>query len=511
MQASPQQGGQGLEIFVEGRDTKPQSLLNYPAVVLVKDNWDDYGYKTLFYATLYVSESESIELGGVKILRYQYDTEPFTTKLRKRLVRLDAEFCSLGDSLDYYEHLNDIEPKIRDTYLRSMNDVVFDDKIRTRFETRPGFATSLLRSSSAAAALENASILMFPERKADQNLQLIYVTPDEAVLALSFNSGRTLPGRMNAIIGYNGVGKTTVLAGIAQVAASTIQRRSDVDIAAKYGRFEGKLQRFATTIAVSYSAFDTFEVPPVGYANQAEDVDDEELVGYFYCGLRRYGVGSTSDQLKSESDRLAELREAVSLITTSARREALDEALEPLLNEPSFRRSGTDFTFDENSWEEKFKALSSGHQIALAIIVQLVTHMKIGSLALIDEPESHLHPPLLAALMRGIGVALEKTSSFAVIATHSPVVIQEVPKACVHVLRRLGEIRKFEAPTRETYGENLGILTSEVFNLDNVESSYEGVLHTMASTLSARQIESLFPNGLSGQARSILMQEGVQF
>lgn len=510
MQVSPQRGGQGIDIVVEDRETNPR-VFTYPTAILTNDNWDDFGYKTLFYATLHLSKNESIDLGGVKILRYDYPVEPFTTKLEKRSMRLDAQFCSLGDSLDYYERLNDIDPKIRDIYLSSMNDVVFDDAIRARFEKRPGFEKSLLRSSSAAAALENASILRSPEEEADQSLQLIYVTPDGASLPLRFNSGRILPGRINAIIGYNGAGKTTVLAGIAQVAASTLRRRDDDDVAALYGHFEGTLQRFATTIAVSYSAFDTFEVPTVGYADRSDDSGDEELVGYFYCGLRRHGAGSASNELKSEADRIQELREAVSHITTSARRGALNEALEPLLNEPSFRRSGTDFTFDDSSWEDKFRALSSGHQIALAIIVQLVTHMKIGSLALIDEPESHLHPPLLAALMKGIGVALEKTSSFAVIATHSPVVIQEVPRACVHVLRRLGEMRKFEVPTRETYGENLGVLTSDVFNLDNVEGSYEGVLHAMATTMTAQQIESIFDSGLSGQARAILMQEGIQF
>lgn len=108
-------------------------------------------------------------------------------------------------------------------------------------------------------------------------------------------------------------------------------------------------------------------------------------------------------------------------------------------------------------------------------------------------------------------MALEKTSSFAVLATHSPVVIQEVPKSCVHVLRRVGEIRRFDKPTRETYGENLGLLTSEVFNLDNTDSSYEGVLRLIAQSMTAKDIETLFEDGISGQARAILMQEGVEF
>jgi hypothetical protein len=75
----------------------------------------------------------------------------------------------------------------------------------------------------------------------------------------------------------------------------------------------------------------------------------------------------------------------------------------------------------------------------------------------------------------------------------------------------VGEIRRFDKPSRETFGENLGILTSEVFNLDNSDSSYEGVLRLMAQSMTARNIEESFETGLSGQARAILMQEGVEF
>lgn len=483
----------------------------FPSIVLIKDNWDDYGFKTSFQAQLHLSTTDVIDLGMVKVLRYEYPEEPYTTRLQARSDGLSAELCSLGNSVDYYEKLNEVDRHTRDLYLRCMNDVVFDRAIRERFEDRPGFEVSLLRSPSAAAALENASILMAPENKGHQEVLLTYVTPDGASLPLKFNSNIPLPGRINAIIGYNGVGKTTVLAGIAQIAASTLRHRKDTKVANLYGRFDGSFQRFATTIAVSYSAFDTFEVPPNDNRPEREEIEEDEKVGYHYCGLRLHKEGSLSKELKSENDRLKELQDALSLITTTTRKWALDEALEPLLSEPSFRRSGTDFSFLDTSWRERFTALSSGHQIALAIVVQLVAHMKVGSLALIDEPESHLHPPLLAALMKGIGIALEKTSSFAVLATHSPVVIQEVPKACVHVLRRVGDIRSFDRPSRETYGENLGVLTSEIFNLDNTDSSYEGVLQIMARTMSPRKIEAHFEDGLSGQARALLMQEGVEF
>ena len=161
---------------------------------------------------------------------------------------------------------------------------------------------------------------------------------------------------------------------------------------------------------------------------------------------------------------------------------------------------------EDETWRSEFALLSTGHKISVNIIVQLVGCLQQGSLVLIDEPESHLHPPLLAALIKGIGTALEAHNSYAVIATHSPVVLQEIPSVYAHVLRRQGTFSSVDEPSIETFGENVGLLTRHVFNLDNSQSDYEGVLLTLAGTLSLEEIEGLFNQGLSSQARSLIMQ-----
>ena len=57
-----------------------------------------------------------------------------------------------------------------------------------------------------------------------------------------------------------------------------------------------------------------------------------------------------------------------------------------------------------------------------------------------------------------------------------------------------------------TFGENIGLLTRQVFNLDNSQSDYVGVLRELASNLSLEEIESLFDQGMSSQARALVMQ-----
>lgn len=112
-----------------------------------------------------------------------------------------------------------------------------------------------------------------------------------------------------------------------------------------------------------------------------------------------------------------------------------------------------------------FGRLSSGHKIVLLTITRLVETVEERSLVLIDEPETHLHPPLLSAFVRSLSGLLINRNGVAIIATHSPVVLQEVPRSCVWKVRRSGRVTEVERPEIETFGENVGILTREVFGL----------------------------------------------
>ena len=253
-------------------------------------------------------------------------------------------------------------------------------------------------------------------------------------------------------------------------------------------------------VAVSYSAFDTFELPmPSNEYNQ---------FGYTYCGLRRQIDGGATRGLKDAEDIANDIDAAIVRINTESRREYLTQALLPLREEPSFKRAGyeLDFLAAKGGWTQEFRSLSAGHKISINIIIQLIATLQQRSLVLIDEPEAHLHPPLLAALMKGIGTALEAHGSYAVIATHSPVVLQEIAGCYAHVLRRHGSRNSVEEPEIETFGENIGLLTRHVFNLDNSQSDYVGVLRELASKLSLEEIEGLFDQGLSSQARALVMQ-----
>lgn len=156
----------------------------------------------------------------------------------------------------------------------------------------------------------------------------------------------------------------------------------------------------------------------------------------------------------------------------------LTTASKPLFDEPSFRTvvEVPALGAKDDDWHATFGRLSAGHKIVLHIVVQLCAYLDPHSLVLIDEPELHLHPPLVAALLRSINAALERYDSFGVVATHSPVVLQEVPARNVRVLRRSFDELAVEVPDVETFAENLGLLTRQVFSLDSSTTDFQSVL-----------------------------------
>jgi predicted ATP-dependent endonuclease of OLD family len=127
-----------------------------------------------------------------------------------------------------------------------------------------------------------------------------------------------------------------------------------------------------------------------------------------------------------------------------------------------------------------FDRLSSGHKIVLLTVTRLVEAVEEQTLVLVDEIEAHLHPPLLSSFVRALSSLLLDRNGVAIVATHSPVVLQEVPKLCAWVLSRSGSVTKAERPSIETFGENVGILTREVFQLELSQSGFHQLLADVA-------------------------------
>ena len=525
---------------------------------LQQDNWNDYSFQTLYH--LYHRQQQPGErptlIGPVKILR-RGQTPADGIQIQQTFDRLGENFCSVGASLDYYQRLNEIQPAERDQILAVLRDVVAAPELQAQFRNERGWTTSLFRDNpnpeeylSDARAILTGNFAALP----DLHLQLAFhpanwarpVSLDFDTPEPLFYSGRRrplgpsghetlLPRRLIAIIGRNGSGKSTLLSRIARVAFAAPSDRATAEIRA-IGVFEPPSVGFTKIIAISYSAFDNFIVPGLYDSDlQQIAVDIEKGSGrYIYAGLRDIvaevrddlnalqqrampGNGRalltaqdrrTTTKLKSLSQLAEEFERLVEQIAANGDNALLDAALEPLFADPSFADidSGERDILLGSNPREAFLAWSTGHKIALHVVAALVAHAARKSLILFDEPEMHLHPPLIAALIHALRIVLEEKDAFAVLATHSPVILQETLARQVRIIRRTGDAFDVLAPSLETFGENVGTLTYDAFGLTAASTDYHKILDLLVESFSSLdEINALFAPGLSGQALAYVL------
>lgn len=115
---------------------------------LQQDNWNDYSFQTLYhlYRRPATSDSAHSLIGPVKILR-RGQTAADGIQITQPFERLDANFCSVGSSLDYYQRLNEIPSAERDEILQVLRDVVAAPELQTTFREESGWRISLFRDN----------------------------------------------------------------------------------------------------------------------------------------------------------------------------------------------------------------------------------------------------------------------------------------------------------------------------------------------------------------------------
>lgn len=512
-----------MKFVVEFRSGDSPKTNYFPHVVLVQDNWDDYGYKSTFYATLYMSADESHDLGNIKIIEVGR-SGGYTEMPKQPFDKLPAGYASLGASLDYYEEIYKLGKDVFVPYFRGLRDVAFDDAIKASVEDSEAYRVSLMRFGGAERTIDDAARLLrapvLRTRKRNSGFRVKFKTrmgrhSNPFTIDFDFRRRGRLPNRINALIGYNGTGKTRLLSNLAIVASGYGYGSKEDVLDNAAGRFVGTAPPFKTVVVVSYSAFDTFVIPGRTEQEKERLQDKGEIFGYVYCGLRERSDADVPDgeqayRLRTPAEIEAEFLSALVRIREAGRLENLLEFLKPLLCDPSFQRIGlTQLYANHNNDDvgQLFRGLSSGHKVVLKIVTELTAHIS-GSeptLVLIDEPETHLHPPLLAAFLKSVRACLDAFDGYAVIATHSPVVLQETPAKYVHVLRRTADQNRIVAPSVETFAESIGVITQEVFNLGDGSTDWHETLRELARRSTVEEIEDAFGRKLGFAARSYIL------
>lgn len=126
--------------------------------------------------------------------------------------------------------------------------------------------------------------------------------------------------------------------------------------------------------------------------------------------------------------------------------------------------------------EDFCKNMSSGESIFVYSLTEIIANIRYDTLIMFDEPEQHLHPHAVTRLLQAIFKVLDMFESYAVIATHSPLVIREIVSDNVFVLSRNGVVLNVAKIGIESFGEDISVLTDVVFRNMNDKKRYEYVV-----------------------------------
>ncbi|MFF5230232.1 AAA family ATPase [Dactylosporangium sp. NPDC000521] len=476
---------------------------------LVRDGWNDYGYVTMFQLQIVDDAGTWHAIGNLKVGGFGVP-EGWTawSDLPSQFEILDGSYFTLGVDDTYYENLNDLGPAIRVEVLTALRDLAYYPALLRRAETLDVTTTSLLRGVPVSVVQNQFSRIArggarvtpyeFEYQPAERSFN---VSPTwERSLEFTVLPGQQPPTNTHVLIGRNAAGKSYLLRNVVRAVADRRADPTEVGRIIERGTTSGAT--FRGVVAVSFSAFDEFVSIPT----------EHQAVPYVHIGAH----WPEGDYRSARLDR-HQLADMFSL------------SLEACLTGPAAERwrtavatlrySGSGF-LEDDSWTAEFggasaeqrrtmatglfASLSSGHAIVLLTITSLVERVHERTLVVLDEPEAHLHPPLLAAFVRALSDLLLDRNGVAIVATHSPVVLQEVPSSCVWLIRRHGTVVVAQRPSLQTFGENVGILTHEVFSLEVTDSGYHRMIRAaVRDGMSYEAVLGEFGGQLGTEAKAI--------
>lgn len=436
------------------------------SVYLRVDNWNDYSYRTLYEIILFDENGIKHDLGYIKIANFGQTTES-RIELLEQFESLNKSYFSLGQSPEYYQTIQSLNPILKETFLANIKDIVYDEELQTRALEEDVTRTSLLRGTTLVTIqgqykrILNGDAPLTPYNFSYKTIQ----TRNEAGYELSFNvvPESNPPTNIHVLIGRNGVGKTHLLNNMVKSFIKADDAKGEFQQVVSWLGVTGEF--FSRVVSVSYSAFDPF-IP----------YEERTYPNYSYIGLKKVEVEAT----KSHNDLAEEFFNSINHCFSVGKKEKWINAVKSLESDPLFAEINitqiADNELNREAIIKLFKRLSSGHSIVLLTITKLVEKIEEKTLVLLDEPEAHLHPPLQSAFIRALSDLLINRNAVAIIATHSPVIAQEVPKSCIWKLIRFGYEAKAERFETESFGETIGKLTHEVFALEVNESGFYKLL-----------------------------------
>lgn len=429
------------------------------------DNWDDFGYKNTaklsiddegILFNIYPNKNEiynQIKLGDVKtkilfVLGSRKYYELINSKLRtqedrNRWYELTNDLAYNIDLLDYFLNKNGEEkPEVKE----EIKKIIVNSFMR--FIGYSEIKNQLHRMTKGGKYLEayNVSVLNKDSHK--------------LILDINVDPDVDIPENTFGLIGKNGSGKTYILNNLAK---SFLNQPSIFS-------FKDKTEDpFNKVLHVSYSPFDNLEI------------SNTEKVPFEKIGLT-LDINNKYDKTISECFNI-ELGNCIKDIISPGNIASKDMWLSILENfsyenwiaDFLKRIEGIHLANEEHGLNTAICSLSSGQKIILLTITNLILKVREKTLVLIDEPELFLHPSLAKSYIRGIIEIITKTNGICIIATHNPLILQELQTRCVNVTIKENDrydIKNLMEYKVNSYGESVNVLNNVIFGIDIQNTGY---------------------------------------
>lgn len=533
--------------FVVQSSPPRTGTLERDTTLLVKMTWDDNFEFSTTYDVSYIDKGGVLHhIGSTKLGKkglvgreagqpllpgHRYPDPP--ERFNDADAPLGEEFFSLGQDEDYFQTLMSLGDEVRVAILTGLKDCAYDVELYKANKDERVMYRSLTRYVSVETLLQrlcplahgNAALTPFlftyrlPRPPVESHIDGDDVGHD-AMLTIDVQPHSMPPSNVHVLIGRNGVGKTRALRFLISGVLASGDPKMAIDVE-RDGILEKKGNwSFSGLVFVTFSAFDDTSFLDSGFEASAVRLtkvslpEMEAKAAPFEKRLdrEREDEAPQSHSRALRTELLKAFVESMAICRRGLRPARWRDAIALLDRDDLFRESGAArlIELEEHEWEVKakevFGRLSSGHAIVLLTMTRLVEVVDERALVVLDEPESHLHPPLLSAFVRALADLMIRRNAVALVATHSPVVLQEVPSQCVSHLHRAGPYAVISSPTIETFGENVDTITREIFDLEVTRSGFYNLIDAQVSRPGAtyESVVKAFGNQLGSEARAII-------
>lgn len=489
-----------------------------------ENNWDDFGYKTMYHlhATAKTTGSTPDYLGTLRIMRKGQQTDQLyllrNISKNQQFNSLPDDFVSLSFDVDLYMKLNHYlkDDNLRKEIITALRLILDkESEYYTQDLTEdPCFNNSLLRGGLGLdnfALQKGKQLLLGGEyfynlRTTSIKVKFAHINNP---IKLKFNAleedeTEILPNGILVFIGKNGSGKSTALYRLARLMYTDPMSRLNLE--ETVGSLAPNNVGVSKIFLITYSPFDNFVLPISDDINYKKIIQSNDLTNcrFIFCGIRDllselqdiklqktnenkteklYEERQEKTSLKDISELAKEFHEALNIIFSDNNKREIWESF--LKNTKGLQGSLYEdiIDFELLSYQKNciasFLSLSTGHKFLLHSFARVLAYIDENCLILFDEPENHLHPPLLSFMLAEFRNLLYRFRSVMFISTHSPIILQETFASNVLVVRKYGNTTTVSRPSIQTYGASISRITNEVFDLTTDITKYQDVIESL--------------------------------